>query len=70
MLIFRNKASGKCFVYVQDDEDSKALFILPQGEAKSLKLDLFERPEEGRRREFPCSWSNHQPAKRKIPADL
>jgi hypothetical protein len=52
MLIFRNKVSGKCFVYVEDNEDSKALFILPQGEAKSLKLDLFERPEEGEGENF------------------
>ena len=52
MLIFRNKTSGKCFVYVEDNEDSKALLILPQGEAKSLKLDLFEHPEEGEGENF------------------
>jgi hypothetical protein len=46
MQIFKNKASGKCFVYVEDNEEGKALFILPRGEVKCLKLDLFEHPKE------------------------
>jgi len=52
MRVFRNKASGKHFVYVEDHGNGKALFILPQGEAKSLKLGLFEQPKEGEREDF------------------
>jgi hypothetical protein len=55
MKIIRNKASGKRFVYVEDHEDGKALLILPQGETKSLKLDLFEHPEEGEGENFLAS---------------
>ena len=55
MLICKNKASGDCFVYVEDTEDGKALLILPQGQAKSLKLDLFEHPEEGEGENFLAS---------------
>ena len=46
MRILRNRASGKYFVYVEDNEDGKALLILPRGEVKCLKLDLFEHPKE------------------------
>lgn len=46
MRIFKNKASGKYFVYVENNEAGKALLILPRGEVKCLKLDLFEHPKE------------------------
>ena len=52
MLICRNKVSGNCFVFVEDNEEGKALLILPQGEAKFLRLDLFEHPEEGEGENF------------------
>ena len=52
MLICRNKTSGECFVYLEDTKDGKALLILPQGQAKALRLDLFEHPEEGEGENF------------------
>ena len=52
MLICKNKTSGKYFVYLEDTGEGKALLILPQGEVKSLELDLFEHPKEGQGEDF------------------
>ena len=45
MDIYKNKASGKYFIHVEDTNQGKALFITPQGEIKSLELSLFESLE-------------------------
>ena len=42
MDIYKNKASGKYFIHVEDTEKGKAIFITPQGEIKTLELSLFE----------------------------
>jgi hypothetical protein len=45
MDIYKNKASGKLFIHVEDTDKGKAIFITPQGEFKSLELSLFESQE-------------------------
>jgi hypothetical protein len=45
MDLYKNKASGKYFIHVEDTEKGKALFISPQGVFKSLELSLFESQE-------------------------
>jgi hypothetical protein len=52
MIIYKNKASGKYFIHIEDLEDNKALFVLPDDKdgkvlIKDIKLDLFhDEPEE------------------------
>jgi len=45
MDIYKNKSSGKLFVHVRDVDHDSAFFITPQGDLKSLKLNLFEYQE-------------------------
>ena len=42
MDIYKNKASEKLFIHVEDVEDGRALFITPQGALKTLNLNLFD----------------------------
>ncbi len=41
MEICKNKTSGKTFIYLDDDDNDRALLVTPQGEIKSLELKLF-----------------------------
>ena len=41
MEIYKNKASGKYFIYVRDTSNDTALFVNLQGNIKSLDLCLF-----------------------------
>ena len=45
MDIFKNKASGKYFIHIEDMETGGALFVTPLGELKVLELSLFESQE-------------------------
>jgi hypothetical protein len=45
MDIFKNKASGKYFIHIEDIENGVALFVTPLGEFKILELSLFESQE-------------------------
>jgi hypothetical protein len=45
MDIFKNKASGKYFIHIEDLENGEALFVTPLGEIKILELSLFESQE-------------------------
>jgi hypothetical protein len=45
MDIYRNKASGKYFIHVEDTDKGQAIFITPQGDFKPLELSLFESLE-------------------------
>lgn len=45
MEIVKNKASGKHFIIINDNENGKGLMITPQGELKGLELQLFEHGE-------------------------
>lgn len=45
MQIARNKASGKCFIFIKDLEDGKGLMVTPQGKVKALELHLFGQAE-------------------------
>lgn len=54
MLIYRNKASGKYFIHIENLTDDEALFVLPIDDKdgkvriKNLELNLFdEEPDEG-----------------------
>ena len=46
MLVYKNRSSGKHFIYIQKTGNDEVLLITPQSEIKSLKLCLFEPPEE------------------------
>jgi hypothetical protein len=43
--IFKNKASGKYFIQIEDKDNEEALFVTPLGELKILELSLFESEE-------------------------
>jgi hypothetical protein len=45
MDIYKNKASGKFFIYLEPMGKGEALFITPLGEFKPLKLSFFESQE-------------------------
>ena len=45
-FICRNKASHKHFIFIEDANDGKALFVTPEGQIKTLDSGLFEEPEE------------------------
>jgi len=42
MEIWRNKLSGKFFIYLGDTGQAEGLFVTPLGEIKSLEKGLFE----------------------------
>ena len=42
MELYKNKNSGKLFIYLEPTNDNEALFITPENEIKQLKLKLFE----------------------------
>jgi|GEM_PF-1821417 len=46
MLVYKNRSSGKHFIYIQKTGNDEALLVTPQSEIKSLKLRLFEALEE------------------------
>jgi hypothetical protein len=56
MQIGKHKTSGKYFIYLCDTADkAKALFITPDADEQTLRLDLFEKledVEEGRESEM------------------
>ena len=52
MQICKNKASGKYFIYIEDEGNGKASLVLPAGEVKSLKFILFEELKEGNGKDF------------------
>jgi hypothetical protein len=45
MDIFKNKASSKYFIHIEDIESGEALFVTPDGDLKVLELSLFESQE-------------------------
>jgi hypothetical protein len=45
MDIFKNKASGKYFIHIEDIENGESLFVTPLGELKILEVSLFESQE-------------------------
>jgi hypothetical protein len=45
MEIYKNKSSGKNFIYLVDTGSNEALFVTPQNETKPLKTSLFNKPE-------------------------
>jgi len=45
MDIYKNKASGKFFIHVEDVDHSRAFFITPKGVLKTLNLNLFDYQE-------------------------
>jgi len=45
MDIYKNKASGKFFIHVEDIDRSRAFFITPQGVFKTLNPNLFDYQE-------------------------
>lgn len=49
MEIYKNKSSGKYFIYLDDiDADDSALFVTPLCKVISIKLDFFfDEPKEG-----------------------
>jgi hypothetical protein len=47
MKIYRNKSSAKYFIYIENTGNEEALLVTPEGKIKSLKIRLFDGPEEG-----------------------
>jgi hypothetical protein len=45
MDIFKNKASGKYFIHIEDIENGESLFVTLLGELKILEVSLFESQE-------------------------
>jgi len=45
MDIYKNKASGKFFIHVEDVDHGRAFFITPIGALKTLDLNLFDYQE-------------------------
>ena len=45
MDLFKNKASGKYFIHIEDVGNGEALFITPLGDLKFLELNLFASQE-------------------------
>lgn len=45
MELVKNKASGKHFIIINDNENGTGLMVTPQGEVKELKLQLFDHGE-------------------------
>jgi len=45
MDIYKNKASEKFFIHVEDVDHGRAFFITPQGDLKTLNLNLFDYQE-------------------------
>lgn len=46
MKIYKNKTSGKYFIYIENTGNDEALLITSEGKIKSLKLRLFDEPQE------------------------
>jgi hypothetical protein len=42
MEIWKNKRTGKGFIYIEDTGQDEALFVTPLGEIKSLQKSLFK----------------------------
>ncbi|MBU1399410.1 MAG: hypothetical protein KKH85_11055 [Proteobacteria bacterium] len=45
MELVKNKASGKHFIIINDNENGTGLMVTPQGEVKVLELQLFDHVE-------------------------
>jgi len=45
MDLFKNKASGKYFIHIEEFGNGEALCITPLGDLKFLELNLFESQE-------------------------
>ena len=45
MDIWKNKKTGKGFVYVEDAGLTKAIFVTPDGKVLVLEKELFEKPK-------------------------
>lgn len=46
MEVCKNKSSGRYFICIYESGNNEALFVTPNAEIKSLKLDLFSNSEE------------------------
>lgn len=44
--VYRNKASNKYFIFIEDTNDGKALMVTPESTIKALALDLFEESDD------------------------
>jgi hypothetical protein len=46
MEICKNKASGQYFIYIRENGDEEALLVTPEAQIKSLRMNLFDDPQE------------------------
>ena len=46
MEIYTNKETGKAFIYLDEQDDGRALMITPKGDVKVLEYHLFKEPFE------------------------
>jgi hypothetical protein len=52
MELFRNRETGRYFIYVSDDGGQKVVLVNPYNKVKALKRDLFCEPLEGNADDF------------------
>ena len=46
LTLLRNKASGKHFIYLEDESSNKMLLVTPDGLIKGLDVNLFDEPTD------------------------
>lgn len=46
IFVYKNKSSGKYFIYIEDLKDNKVRLINPDGGKIDLSIDLFEEPKD------------------------
>jgi hypothetical protein len=46
MEIYKNKTTGQAFIYLDEQDDGRALMITPHGDVKALEYHLFTGPLE------------------------
>ncbi len=54
MEIYKNKSSGKYFIYIEDtDINDRALFVSPEAKVLTIQFNLFvDDPEEGQEKDL------------------
>jgi hypothetical protein len=46
MDIYKNKSTGRYFIFINETGNEEALFVTPNAEIKSLKLEIFNDEQE------------------------
>jgi hypothetical protein len=52
MVVYKNKHSGRYFIYIMSGDDDKVALVTPLSDVKYLHLGLFDGPEEGDEKDY------------------